>query len=327
MPAGTDSHCSPTADEPSTPHNDPALSSPSSWGDSTEHATSSALLRIATLNINGLPKESRHVKNSLLREAIASHNIDIIGLSEINIKWDRLYPSNRLKQRASRWWESCHCNYAYNYHDLSTATYQPGGTALFSLHSTSHRVRSPSLSDSHGLGRWTSTLYAGKQGLNLRIIQVYCPPTPSPLSHNSSYTQQHRHFLNKNLSDCPRVLFFRHLSTFLQQRLQAQEQIILMGDFNHIVDSPQVLSFLEQHHLHNIHSTLHPSYSTYLPTYERGTRTIDAIFASPNISATLGGFLQFKSFPSDHRLIWCDINFDLLFGAPKLNIIPPPAGD
>ena len=105
MPAVTDSHCSPTADEPSPPHNDPALSSPSSWGNSTEHATPSTLLRIATLNINGLPKEPRHVKNSLIREAIASHHIDIIGLSEINIKWDRLYPSNRLKQRASRWWE------------------------------------------------------------------------------------------------------------------------------------------------------------------------------------------------------------------------------
>ena len=95
-----------------------------------------------------------------------------------------------------------------------------------------------------------------------------------------------------------------------------------MGDFNHIVDSPQVLQFLEQHHLHNVHLTLHSSYHSFIPTYERGTRTIDAIFASSNITASRGGFLQFKSFPSDHRLIWCDIQFDILFGSPRLSIIP-----
>ena len=322
IPFVSDSHCSDSNDDPPQQHNDPANEPTPSWGDNHEHDTSIPHLRIATLNINGLPKESRHVKNSSLREAIASHHLDIIGLSEINIKWDRVYPSNRLKQRAAKWWETCHCSYAYNYQDLSKVTYQPGGTALITLHSTTHRIRPPSLSDSFGLGRWTSTLYSGKQGINLRIIQVYCPPPPSPLSHNSTYTQQHRHFLNMKISECPRTLFFQHLSTFLHERHQAQEQIILMGDFNHIVDSPQVLSFLEQHHLHNIHHTLHTSFHSHIPTYERGTRTIDAIFASLTITASKGGFLPFKTFPSDHRLIWCDIQFDSLFGAPKLNIVP-----
>ena len=79
---------------------------------------------------------------------------------------------------------------------------------------------------------------------------------------------------------------------------------------------------MSQHHLHNIHKTLHPSYHTHLPTYERGTRTIDAIFASPTITATRAGFLSFKTFPTDHRLIWCDIDFNVLFGAPRLTIIP-----
>ena len=83
--------------------------------------------------------------------------------------------------------------------------------------------------------------YSGKQGINLRIVQVYCPPTPCPLSHNSTYTQQHRYFLNSQIDECPRTLFLQHLSQFLQLRFQAQEQIILMGDLNHIVDSPQIL--------------------------------------------------------------------------------------
>ena len=80
------SRCS-TEDQDSAPsHNDPAPSLPDTWGDSCEHDTPSTTLRLATININGLPKDPRHVKNSLLREAIAQHHLDIIGLSEINIK-------------------------------------------------------------------------------------------------------------------------------------------------------------------------------------------------------------------------------------------------
>ena len=75
-------------------------------------------------------------------------------------------------------------------------------------------------------------LFSGKQGLTLRVIQVYCPPMPCSLSHNSTYTQQHRYFLNSHISECPRILFFSHLSHFLHSRAQAQEQIILMGDLN-----------------------------------------------------------------------------------------------
>ena len=118
-----------------------------------EHATNPSTLRLATININGLPKDASHPKNVTLREAIGLHNLDIIGLSEINIKWDRIYPTNRLKQRTVKWWENCHCSYAYNYKDLSKATYQPGGTAVISLHATSHRVLNTTLSDPTGLGR------------------------------------------------------------------------------------------------------------------------------------------------------------------------------
>ena len=157
---------------------------------------------------------------------------------------------------------NAHCSYTYNFKDLSTATYQPGGNAIISLDSMSHRVLPNSIYDPEGLGRWTSTLYNGKNGLHLRVIQIYCPPLPSSLSPNSSYSQQHRFFLSHNNEECPRTLFFHHLSQFLTSCMQSHELIILMGDFNHIVDSPTVVNFLAQHSLHNIHQTAHSSYTT-----------------------------------------------------------------
>ena len=318
----SDSHCSERGIGPQQPHSDPAQEAPDHWGDSLEHDTSSSRLRIATININGLPKHTSHVKNGQLREALALYNIDVLGMSEINIKWDRIYPTQRLKQRISHWWEHCHCNYAYNFRDLSTAVYQPGGTALLTLHSTSHKVRSPSASDPEGLGRWTSTLYNGKQGIRFRIIQVYCPSLPSITSYNSTYAQHQRFFLTRNISDCPRTLFLTHLSRFIHSCTQAQEQVLVMGDFNHVVDSDIMTNFMNQHHLHNIHHTLHPTFHSRIPTHERGSRTIDGIFGSPGITAIRGGFASFKAFPTDHRLLWCDISHHTIFGVPKLIITP-----
>ena len=96
-----------------------------------------------------------------------------------------------------------------------------------------------------------------------------------------------------------------------------------MGDFNHAVDSREIQQFLTSTQLHNIHQTLNPEYSSNNPTHDRGSETIDAIFATPGIQATRGGFLEFKTFPTDHRAIWCDISFHSIFGHIPPNITPP----
>ena len=67
------------------------------WGDNIDQNKREDVLRIATVNINGLPKHTTHPKYGILRESISQLNIDIIGLSELNIKWDRIYPTNRMK--------------------------------------------------------------------------------------------------------------------------------------------------------------------------------------------------------------------------------------
>ena len=87
-----------------------------------------------------------------------------------------------------------------------------------------------------------------------------------------------------------------------------------MGDFNYSTDSQIISQFLLQNNLYNIHETLHTTYRANRPTYNRGTKTIDAMFATPGIHAVKGGSLEFQRFPSDHRAIWCDVSFQLIFG-------------
>ena len=285
------------------------------WGDDIETTDKKDTLRILSVNINGFPKHTNHPKYGILRQAITSNKTDIIGFSEVNIKWDRLYPTNRMKQRIASWWQnSPHCSYAYNYKDLSKAVYQPGGTAILSMNSATSRVTRNTLSDPEGLGRWTSTVYNGKNNQKVRIVQVYCPALPTEISNNSTYAQHHRYFLTKNITDCPRKLFFTHLRHFITERFNEQERLIIMGDFNHHLESPPMVNFVSSLNLHNIHKTLHMSFNPNIPTFNRGSQTIDAIFASQGISAIKGGFLDFDHFPTDHRALWGDLDISATFG-------------
>lgn len=294
------------------------------WGDDIEQKDKINSLRITTVNINGLPKQTSHPKYGILREAITSTHTDIIGLSEINIKWDRIYPTNRLKQRTASWWRNTpHCSYSYNYKDLSQATYQPGGTAILCLNQTSNRILPNSLSDPEGLGRWTSSLLNGKHNLKVRVIQIYCPALPTNTANNSVYAQHQRYFLTKKINECPRKLFFIHLHQFITSRRQANEQVVVMGDFNHAMDNTEIRNFLSTLNLHNILQSLHSTFNFNIPTYDRGSKAIDAIFATPDITATQGGYLEFKKFPTDHRAIWCDISYQEIFGHIPPNIIQP----
>ena len=76
------------------------------WRDEIDLHKGNEVLRIVLENINGLPKHTSHPKYGILREIISNLNVDIIGFLELNIKWDRVYPSNRLKQRTVSWWQN-----------------------------------------------------------------------------------------------------------------------------------------------------------------------------------------------------------------------------
>ena len=58
-----------------------------SWGNDIKHKQKSHF-RILTVNINGLPQLRNHPKYGTIREKVAKYKVDIIGLSETNLKWN-----------------------------------------------------------------------------------------------------------------------------------------------------------------------------------------------------------------------------------------------
>ena len=243
-------------------------------------------------------------------------------MSEINLKWDKFSTYDRLSQRTSKWWETTHCSYSYNIHDPSTAKFQPGGTALLSLNQLAHKAQAQRLNDPTGLGRWSSTLYQGRQDKFLRIIQIYRPCRPNPHSANGAYQQHSRYFLSKQNNTCPGHQFLLDLKDFLQKCLLNHEQIIVMGDFNDEITQAPISTFFHSLDMHNIIL----SHSSHLPlqchTYIRGHTTIDGVFATRGISASQTGYLPAHHFDTDHNAIWMDIALSSVFG--HSNKIQPP---
>ena len=172
------------------------------WGDNINNK-SKLHFRILTVNINGLPQLRQHPKYGTIREQVAKCQVDIIGLSETNLEWNRFSSHDRLSHRTSKWWENTHCSYSYNSHDMSTSKFQPGGTALISRNLLSNKAQPHRKNDPSGLGRWVSTLYRGQNNKTLRIIQIYRPCKPNPNSCNGVFQQHSRYLLQKIL---PHVL-------------------------------------------------------------------------------------------------------------------------
>ena len=88
--------------------------------------------------------------------------------------WRIVPEEDRLYFRMKEWWESFHLSFAHNTTMPPVTATQYGGTALFSIGSSAHRVIEKGC-DSTNLGRWTWTRYRGKNNHTLLIITAYRP--------------------------------------------------------------------------------------------------------------------------------------------------------
>ena len=281
-----------------------------------------SILRLMYLNINGLPQTKHQPKNQLIHNVLLSHKVDIFGFSETNLNWKNLDNEHQWRERTMGIWEHSHSSIAYNTNDISTSSaFQPGGTLIHSTGKCCHRVISSS-SDPSGLGRWCSTKYRGKNDISLRIICAYRPCKPSNPGPSTIYSQHQRYYDEHDDDRCPRKAFLEDLIAQLKTWKDNGEQLILMIDCNEDVSSAPIKNTFRdvgmKEALIHQNNTLHA-------TFHRGSTPIDGIFTSPTINLVHGGYLPFGDFPSDHRALWIDIQYENAFGYRMSDITNPVA--
>ena len=153
-------------------------------------------LRIGFQNIGGFSTTANRAKDDVIRIGISKYDFDIFGMAELNIDWRMSKEDDKLYTRTREWWEHLHLSFSNNTATTPCKELQYGGTAIFSLNKTAHRVISKG-QDASKLGRWCWTRYRGKQHHTLRIITAY---RPNPPGGPFTVYAQHRHHFN-NIKD------------------------------------------------------------------------------------------------------------------------------
>jgi hypothetical protein len=278
-------------------------------------------IRIAFVNIYGIPATTDHPKNSNIREAINQLGSTIVGLAETNISWKKLSGGDRWEERSRGWWEFHKFRYAYNSRETPHHTHQPGGTMLLSRGQPSLRNLKQG-TDPSKLGRWSWALFSGKRGICTRVITAYRPCISQGLK--STYMQQKRYFNAIKKEVCPRNQMLDDLILEITQWLNEGNQIILMLDLNDDVTDSMAHNKLKNIGLVESITSRHAGRLPF-PTCSKGTRAIDGIYVSTTIKITKGGYLPFDKFPTDHRPLWIDVSMTNIFGNDMAPLLQPQA--
>lgn len=281
-------------------------------------------LMLGFANTNGLRREKYKEKNKAIKRFLRKYKLDIFGLTEPNLHWDSLDPTDRWEARmAGMGWKHAHHNIAFNTTDDSTQEWQPGGCILTSLERMVHRKIS-SGADPTGLGRWCWTRYRGRHDVTLRVITAYRTCVTSKTGPRTAHSQQQR-YLHANDDDrTPRQAMLADLCTALKQYKDSGDQLIVMMDANEDVTDSEIQKRFKELGLIEAITSRHKD-KGFVPTYQRGRVPIDGIFLSPTLKISEGGYFPFGEFPLDHRFLWIKIEFTNALGYQMPPLVSPEA--
>jgi hypothetical protein len=191
---------------------------------------------------------------------------------------------------------------------------QYGGTDIFSINNTAHRVIAKGYDNSH-LGRWSWTTLRRKNEYKLTIITAYRPSPPSA-GVMGAYAQHSKYFNSISHNTYLREAFIQDLRQEIERFQELGHHIIVMLDGNKDMRRENLAKTFINLHLREVilqkHGRQAPS------TCRRNTRDIpiDGIWASLGLTIMAGGYFAMDEVipGTDHRALWIDINHQQVYG-------------
>ena len=297
------------------------------WGDPFVLQPTDDTLRVAAVNVSGLPPDPNGLKYHELQDFLLHNNIDVLCLTEMNLAWHCLPETAQFAHVVRPWFRSVYTKVAWFRDKDATSHFLRDGTGILVRDHHAGRVCGSGV-DPSGLGRWSWIRLRGHHRSHLRIFSAYRPVANT--RDLGSVWNQHRSFWLA--SDPPRTLdprqaFLDDLTVAVQEAYDLGDQILVSMDANEpqlwSPDNPVVCA-LRPFDCSDLHLDRH-SRTSAPPTHNRGSRPIDTMMGTPSLRDSPSGYLPFGSAPGDHRPLWLDLSVTTLFGAAG-RVIPPSKG-
>ena len=282
------------------------------FGDSISNNKSNDVIRIAFQNVRGFGTEAKNPRTIAIKKFIDSNDIDAMAFAEVNVNWTNLRKHNTIESIAREWYEYSKTSVSYNSHAKEKGDYLPGGVATITNGQLALRASKPDNDDRY-LGRWSSQVYQGKQGITTRLVAVYVPIVAKDHGCKKVFCQQQKALLQMRISGAVISTFWQDFWDQIDKWLEAGDQLIIGGDWNTQVTNP---AFLEKFSEHNLLPAMQSKHGKSLPpTYNNGSKAINEIFISSTLQITNVGYAQFGSTMGDHRPVWLDVTKATALGA------------
>jgi len=79
-------------------------------------------MRLIFQNVNGLPTTPKHPKLDSIQSFMTLNQVDVLGVSEVNVAWHTIPTLNQLHSLTCEWFETCHLSIAWNTHEKTKST-------------------------------------------------------------------------------------------------------------------------------------------------------------------------------------------------------------
>jgi exonuclease III len=284
-------------------------------------------VRMMFHNVRGIQLNNTSDKTIefLSNEQVAS-NIDILGISEVNLDTTNFRVYHQLQQQLAQAFPGTSTMQFNSSPAISHTAYKPGGTGLLTIGQLTSRL------DANGkggdpLGRWSHMHFRRKNQNPVTVISAYqvCV-SPTNQIGNTAWHQQKRRLIEQGREDHPRKAFIDDLIDFIRQLQANNHDIILGGDFNETLDAPAsgLLRLATNTHLVDPWDYRFPTHPKF-NTQKYGSKRIDSILLTPRLLPAITG-LGYAPFDyiidSDHRATVISFDTKKLFGDEVDMLLP-----
>ena len=282
--------------------------------------------RLVYENVNGLKCQwSNNDKVDKARELHDELEVDIAAYNEhrLNMKhkansigFSRLFNGGEADVRSV---------IAHNVHE-NIGRKQEGGTSMLMFGPlTEYLDMSEGGKDESGLGRWVVMTLRGSDDIITRVVCGYNPCGNDKPESSTVYQQHRRYFINKeNSLRCPRVRFREDLIELLTRWRSEGNKLIVCLDANENIYRKSLGKALSNSDTLAMKEVVGSFTGKQIgPTHFRGTKPIDGIWATSDISIASACIMPAGFGIGDHRMFIIDILTSSLIGTQPQRIVRP----